>query len=173
MSARSRVGRCAVLITGLAIFTSVPAAAQPGSPPRSLAVQVGTSQYDLSGTGWGPFVATRGRLPWIGPVVIEPGLEVFTYDSRFEDRHTLLLPEVQLQLMRGEGRVRPYGGVGGGIMLDLSDSGAHGDWTLSASAGSRFALSDGLDLIGELRLRSLTPWTGSMADLGVGLAWDS
>ncbi|MGH2392720.1 MAG: hypothetical protein ACRDGH_04365, partial [Candidatus Limnocylindria bacterium] len=119
----------------MAVFAPVTAAGQTYGSPRSLVIVGGASQYDLSGTGWGPFLAGRASIPWTGPVVLEPGLEVFTYESQFDERHTLLLPVVQLQLARREGRLRPYGGVGGGIMIDFSDSGTHGDWTLSASAG--------------------------------------
>ncbi|MGH7573060.1 MAG: hypothetical protein ACREMK_14650 [Gemmatimonadota bacterium] len=154
------------------MFASSPASAQPDPSSPSLVVLAGASQYDLSGTGWGAFLAGRASFPWIGPVVLEPGIEVFSYESQFVDRHSLLMPGVQLQLARREGRVRPYGGIGGGVMIDFSESGTHGDWTLSASTGTRFALSQGMDLIGELRLRSLAPWKGTMADLGVGLGWD-
>jgi hypothetical protein len=157
----------------MAVLVPIEAVAQPGaSHEPSVAVVAGGSEYDLSGTGWGGFVAGRVGVPWAGPLVVEPGLEVFSYESQSDVRHTLLLPEVQLQVARREGRMRPYGGVGGGVMVDFSDSGTHGDWTLSASGGVRFALTEAMDLIGELRLRSLAPWKGTMADLGVGLGWD-
>jgi hypothetical protein len=63
----------------------------------ALAVAAGPSPYDLSGTGTGTsgaaFLAWRG----VRGLVVEPGLTVFSYRSQFDERTSLLFPELSMQ----------------------------------------------------------------------------
>lgn len=81
-----------------------------------------------------------------------------------------LIPEIQSQLTPLEGRVRPYLGLGAGVAR--ASSPADGEWALSLSAagGVRVGLTGPWSLLGELRVRAIDPWTGSVAGFGAGVA---
>lgn len=75
-----------------------------------LAIAAGSSPYDLSGTGTGG--AGAAFLAWrpLRGLVVEPGMTVFSYESQFDERTTVLLPELsvqgELRKLLGEMRVR-------------------------------------------------------------------
>ena len=149
-------------------FTGVGSTATAAQSRLSLGVIGGASQYDLSGTGTAAFGGLRLDIESRGTrsLVFETGLHLFSYETQFDDRQDLWLPEISMQLQRLGQTVRPYLGVGAGYAFGSGESAA----TLSASVGSRFRLADRWSLRGELRVRSVDPWVGTLADWGLGLS---
>lgn len=160
----SRVRSLGCIVSSLALYVA-PLSAQTGP---SIALVGGVSQYDLSGTGTAPFIAARadvvpGRARFM---VFEAGLEFFAYDPQFGERRIHWFPEAMIQLQWPSAYFRPYLGAGAGY----SFSSARDALTLSAAAGLRISLASTWALRGELRLRSVDPWTGVTADWGAGLS---
>jgi len=142
---------------------------RPDRPPRpGVSLVGGPTSYDLSGTG----TAGIGQLRIDGPVsrilVIELGLGVFSYRAQFSDRVTHLVTDVSLQAQLPRGPVRPYLGAGGGFAEYLSGRGSTLG-TLHAAAGVRGDVGGSWGLLGEIRARSVDPFTGSMLDFVVGI----
>ncbi len=83
---------------------------------------------------------------------------------------SLLFPEMQLQLVRPHGLLRPFLGAGAGLSLDSRDTAPGGELAPSAGAGFRMLLAPNWSGRAELRLRAIDPWTGSAAEWTLGLA---
>jgi hypothetical protein len=134
-----------------------------------LAIAAGPSPYDLSGTGTGG--AGAAFLTWrpLRGLVIEPGMTVFSYQSQFDERTTLLLPELSVQGELVLGSFRPFIGGGAGGALTLSGTGETAA-TLHAVGGLRVDLNEDWGLLGELRVRAVHPWTGNTADFMFGVS---
>jgi hypothetical protein len=134
-----------------------------------LSLVAGPSPYDLSGTGTG--LAAGLRVDWqpLRWLVVEPGLGFFSYNSQFDDRTSLLFPELSLQAQARLGAVRPFLGVGGGGAVPVS-GGGETVATLHAVGGVRAALGNDWGASGEWRIRAVRPWTGNTADVLIGLS---
>lgn len=161
-----KVSRFAVL-TLLALLSAVRPASAQGR--LALALAAGPSPYDLSGTGTG--TAVGGFLPWrpARGLVVEPGLTVFSYLSQFDERTTLMLPEVSIQGELVLGQFRPFlgGGAGGSFALSGVPTTT---LTLHAVGGARVDLGSTWGLLGEMRIRSVHPWTGNTVDFLFGVS---
>lgn len=167
------LGRSLTLAMAATAFTLLvpgPARAQSGDLAELV---VGASAYDLSGTGTSAFYSGRVLIPLHDYVAVEPALEYFAYDAQSGDRLHYLLPELQLQarVPLARGTVIPYLGVGTGFAVALTSDSGRTESTLSAALGTRIKLSPTAGLLGEARLRSVDPWTGSMGDFGIGVWW--
>ncbi len=135
----------------------------------ALGVAAGPSPYDLSGTGTG--TAGGVFLPWrpVHGLVVEPGVTVFSYNSQFDERTTMMLPELSIQGELHLGQFRPFIGGGAGGSFRISGS-AETAATLHAVGGARFDLNDTWGLMGQMRLRAVHPWTGETADFLFGVS---
>lgn len=165
------MNRAIPLLTGLlavAVTLPGPANAQSAS---ALTLMGGITEYDLSGVDTRPFVALRGEVPLSRFMLVEPGLGFFRYETQGGADVNVFLPEVQLQAAPMRTRVRPYLGAGVGLGHQRATGATETDLTLSGAAGLRAALTPALGLRGELRVRSIDPWTGSTADFGAGLSY--
>jgi len=155
-----------VLYTSL---TSLSAAGTAAAQDLAIGVAVGPSPYDLSGTGTG--VAGAVLLAWapLRGLVVEPGVTVFTYRSQFDERTTLLFPELSIQGELPLGRIRPFlgGGAGGGFVASGTGETVA---TLHAVGGVRIALGKGWGALGEMRVRAVRPWTGDTVDFLLGIS---
>ena len=158
--------RLAVL-TLLAFLSAVRPA--PAQGRLALGIAAGPSPYDLAGTGTG--TAIGGFLPWrpARGLVVEPGLTVFSYRSQFDERTNLVLPEVSIQGELVLGGFRPFlgGGAGGAFALSGVPSTS---LTLHAVGGARVDLGLTWALLGEMRIRSVHPWTGNTVDFLFGVS---
>jgi hypothetical protein len=151
----------------LSTTVASPATAPDHEP--ALAVVAGVSQYDLSGTGTTAFGAVRLELPIGERLVVEPGLTYLPYESQGGRRTHHLLPEVQLQVQTRR-TIRPYLGVGVGSSWAVTPGRDFHDLTLSAATGVRVLTRSGWILGGELRVRTIDPWTGTTGDWGLRIA---
>ena len=133
---------------------------------------VGPAFYDLSGTGTGIELATGFALrPTSRILVIEPGVSFFTYERDGGERSRWLFYEVSFQAEGRAGQLRPYAGAGFGGGLETVGSDRQSDLTLHLAGGTRIDFGDGYLVRAELRLRSVDPFTGSVAFLGFGFGW--
>lgn len=154
---------------GLALL-GVPCPAEGQSYPRVEAGVVhAQGEYDLSGVGWAHLYSVRVPVTLNRWVVVEPGLTYFDYLSQGSQEVWFLVPEIQVQLSPLEGRFRPY--LGAGIGAARESFPGRAEWLLSVSAagGLRVGVTGPWSVVGELRVRALDPWTGSVAEFGVGV----
>jgi hypothetical protein len=143
-----------------------------GTGTPSIAVSVGVSQFDLSGTGNALHVAARVLRPLRSAVLFEIGAGVTRLDPSGGETSYLVTPEVQLQLQYVAGRLAPYLGAGGGLALDLGDRGSDVEPTLSAATGLRIGLTSAVAFAAELRVRGIgSKFEGAAAEWTAGLAW--
>jgi hypothetical protein len=155
------------VLTLLAFLSAVRPASAQGK--LALAIAAGPSPYDLSGTGTG--TAIGGFLPWrpARGLVVEPGLTVFSYRSQYDERTNLVLPEVSIQGELVLGQFRPF--LGGGAGGSFAVSGVPTTTlTLHAVGGARVDLGQTWGLLGEMRIRSVHPWTGNTVDFLFGVS---
>lgn len=132
---------------------------------------IGPSPYDLSGTGTGFIV--RGALAGAlvaRSLLLEGAFGYFTYVTQFDRRNHWLFPEVTIQLEGRLGRLRPYAGAGVGLGVESRVGPDRWEETLHGAAGFRVLLGGEWAARGELRLRSVSPWSGNTADFGIGVA---
>lgn len=170
---RNRTPTAILLLAALAaavLLLAPPRSAEAQEPVRAVTLLAGPSQYDLGGTGTTPAVAARVDLPLTPLLLLEPGFTYLPYDNQFGPRIHHLLPEVQLQVQRPGGELRPYLGVGSGASFAVRPGDDDTDLTLSTAAGLRWLPTPGWVLRGEFRVRVIEPWVGTTGDwsLGVG-----
>jgi hypothetical protein len=162
--------RPALRFAVLTLLALLPAARPaPAQGRLAVAIAAGPSPYDLSGTGTG--AAVGGFLPWrpARGLVVEPGLTVFSYTSQYDERTNLLLPEVSIQGELVLGQFRPF--LGGGAGGSFAVSGVPTTTvTLHAVGGARVDLGETWGLRGEMRIRSVHPWTGHTVDFLFGVS---
>jgi hypothetical protein len=158
-------------VLALLLCAGLPATSRPAAAQGrlALAVAAGPSPYDLAGTGTG--TSGAAFLAWrpARGLVVEPGLTVFSYQSQFGERTSLLFPELSIQGELVLGSFRPFlgGGGGGAFVLDgVGETVA----TLHAVGGARVDLSDAWALLGEMRIRAVRPWTGNTVDFLFGIS---
>ena len=153
-----------------AMWAGSPLAAQTTESASALSVVGGPWQYDLSGTGTSWFAGLRLAVPIGGPLLLEPGITYARYTSQGDDDVNLVFPEAQLQVELLRRRLRPFIGVGAGPALAWTAGASDTDIALTASAGMRAQVSPLWGVLGELRIRSINPWTGSAAEWTVGIS---
>jgi hypothetical protein len=148
------------------------AAAQLNHP--HLTVLAGGSTYDMSRSGTSPFGAVRIDLPFV-KIVYEAGLGVFEARESVGGKSTYLIPEVQVQWQLAPNRIRPYIGVGGGYIGNVS--GPADNWwsaTGSASVGARVTVpATSIGFSGEVRVRGFSGGVegGKSVEYALGLRW--
>lgn len=139
-------------------------------PRVEAAFVVAPSEYDLSGVGWTSVYALRlpiGTTSWF---TVEPGMTYFSYEGQSSQDIWYINPEVQAQLTPFQGRVRPYLGAGVGVARGSSEGRSEWDATLSGALGLRAGLAGPWSALGEVRVRTIDPWTGTLGEFGLGLA---
>jgi len=155
------------VLTLLALLSAVRPVSAQGR--LAIAIAAGPSPYDLSGTGTG--TAIGGFLPWrpARGLVVEPGITVFSYRSQYGEGTNLLLPELSVQGELVLGRFRPFlgGGAGGSVAVSGVPTTT---LTLHAVSGARVDLGPNWGLLGEMRIRSVHPWTGNTVDFLFGMS---
>ncbi len=154
------------LAATLAAMTS-PAQAQGRN---QLSLSGGPAPYDLSGTGTahGAMAGFSWR-PLSRILVVEPGVSLLTEGIEGEPRSWWAFPEVSVQAEASLGRARPYLGAGTGAAYETRAGLSWWEWTLHGAAGLRLDLNDRWGMRGELRLRGVDPWGGSVAAFGLGV----
>jgi hypothetical protein len=153
-------------------------AQEPGTP-FGTGMKAGLSSYDLDGTGTafvvGPigYVAlSRHFLVQVGVPIFDYSRDVFAAGFTASERTRFLLPELDLQAQAFLGRFRPYLAIGGGAAIRL-DGFTRGGATLHAGLGTRAVVGRRTLLRGEVRARSIRPWSGSTVDFTLGIEWAS
>ena len=159
---------CTLAVAALCLaLSTMPAFAQSIARSRSgLGLSVGVAQFDMSGTGTAPFGALRLERELTSWLVGELALGLIRPDEQIASRSTYVVPEAQLQLQRTFGRVRPYVGAGLGMLKSLNGS-ARTYAIFSGATGARVAMTNALDLRGELRV---TGQSATLAQWTLGLA---
>ena len=128
-------------------------------------------------------LAIRGDLLVRRRVVLELGSSFFSSTAQVAGQSTYAVPEVQLQLQRADGRIRPYIGVGIGMATRISSADRGGAQetaesdtrvTPSASIGMRAGPRRGrIELRTDVRVRGDGPWPGASrageATIGFGM----
>lgn len=148
------------------------AAAQLNHP--HLSVMGGGSSYDMSRTGTSPFGAVRVDIPYV-KIVYEASLGVFEARESIGGKSTYLVPEAQVQWQLAPNRIRPYIGLGGGYIGNVS--GPADNWwsaTGSASVGVRVNVpSTSVGFRGEVRFRGFGGGVdgGKSVEYSLGLRW--
>lgn len=158
-----------IVLTALsAIALTLPAAAQIGAPRPSISLLAGATSYDLSGTGSAFAGGVFADYPLVRFLRAEAGAGFVRYEPQGGTTTSLLFPEIGLRLIGTVGNVQPYVGGGAGLAAVLEGTGDT-DLTLHGVAGARFIVAPRLSLRGELRVRSVDPFTGTTADFMGGL----
>jgi outer membrane protein with beta-barrel domain len=137
---------------------------------RALGVVGGAWQYDLSGTGTSGFGGLRLELPVAQLFVIEPGLTYARYSSQFGPSVNYLIPELQAQIQVPGSTVRPFLGGGIGLAHAWAEGDHASDLSLSAGIGTRIRLATLWSARAELRVRSIDPFHGTVAEWTAGIA---
>jgi hypothetical protein len=140
-----------------------------GAQDLAIGIAAGPSPYDLSGTGTGASGAVLLAWAPLRGLVVEPGVTVFTYRTQFDERTTLLFPELSIQGELPLGRIRPFlgGGAGGGFVASGAGETVA---TLHAVGGVRIAFGNEWGALGEMRVRAVRPWTGNTVDFLLGVS---
>ena len=150
--------------------------------PYTASLSAGTFNYDAGGDRYFPFLAVRVSRPISEFFVAEVGLGYAPVESETPDDPTrteptqLLLPDIMLHFEFPLGPVRPYLGAGVGLVAQLEANALRGRFVRPSYAGAggfRMAMSDRIELRGDLRVR-LDTHPGFMAfdfehSLGVGV----
>src|SRR5688572_19596996 len=74
---------------------------------RSLAVQTGVFNFDLSGTGNSPSVAVSADWAAMQHVLLEAAMTITFPDQQFGDRTTFVIPEALIQYQWTRGKFAP------------------------------------------------------------------
>jgi hypothetical protein len=132
-------------------------------------IVVGAATYDLSGTGVVPLVGASVERYIHRIWRIQANVAYLQYETTAAGTRThYFFPEAQLHVQIPTRVFRPYVGIGGGAAIQRS-----GRWrihpTLSFSSGMKILVTPGWSLGGELRVRSVRPWSGSTADWTIGI----
>lgn len=157
----------ALRLLPLAFMLLVPSAVAAQS---GLTLSGGPASWDLSGTGTGSTLAFRWdrRLAdptGLGPVSLEAGLGWFQDGQVGQGAVDLLLPEAGLRI----GLPGPLAvGLGAGWAIGLEDRSGD-DLTLWAALGADVDIATDWSLRPEVRVRSVDPWVGTIADFALGL----
>jgi hypothetical protein len=152
------------------LVTLLPAISQAQSRSPTFTLAGGLTSYDLAGTGTAPAGAIRADQRVFPFLIFELSLEYMAYDAQGGTRNRLLMPEFSVQATTGLGRVHPF--IGGGVGFGILVTGPGEDVaTLHAVGGMRIVLAPAWGARGEVRIRSLDPFTGTMGDFTLGLSW--
>lgn len=160
---RAPLGRALALATVAAALAATPALGQ-GAPRLhgGIGLSGGIAQFDMAGTGTAPFAAARLDYELASWLVADGALGVIRPDEQVSQRRAYLVPEVQVQIQLPAGRVRPYLGAGTGMLLSVRGQ-SRNYAVFSGATGVRAAVSDAIDLRGELRVTgpsaTLAQWT--------------
>ncbi len=136
----------------------------------ALGVAAGPASYDLSGTGTSFVIAVNAEYSPLKPVIWEARLVYFQYKSQADINYRILMPEIGVQVFIPVGSVQPYLGVGAGISTVVSGP-KDTELTLHTAFGLRVIASRNFGLRGEIRIRSVDPWSGTIADFTGGLTY--
>lgn len=154
------------LLALISIFWTPSAlAAQSG-----LTLSGGPASWDLSGTGTGTTVAFRwdralAHPSAVGPLALEVGLGWFQDGATGQGAVDLLLPEAGLRI----GLPGPLAlGLGAGWAIGLEDRSGD-DLTLWTALGADLPIANEWALRPEIRVRSVDPWVGTIADYSLGI----
>ena len=153
----------------LAVLCITSASALQAQTENAFTVMGGVSQYDLSGTGTGPFAAVRYERLIRPALIAGAGIAYMTDRQEFRVREHHVFPEVMLQLQVPRGSLRPYLGAGAGLAFSSAGDFSETDWTLAGAGGLRIAAGSAWSIRGELRIRAVDPWVGTTADWGFGV----
>lgn len=150
------VAVAAFVVLLLAAVAAAPLGAQ-AYHGRELSVLGGASSFDASGTGTASTAAVRVAQPLGGRwVLVEGSLAYAALDEQFSPSRTRVgVAEAQLQLQLPAGRLRPYVGLGGGVLRYLSNASGRPatPGTVSGAAGLRVRIASRIGARGELRVR--------------------
>lgn len=148
------------------------------APERGLAqdgtaftVSGGAAPYDLSGTGTSWVAgAELSRSLAGGVLVAEAGARLFAYKSQGGATITHLFPEAGLRLQAPLDGIRPYAGAGAGGSLTVRGR-RDAEPTLHAVLGVLMRPGPDWCLRPEMRVRSVDPWVGTLADFTLGVGY--
>ena len=155
---------------GVLLLTSLLPLPSPLFAQSGLALYGGPASWDLSGVGTGTTVAVRwdrvvAHPSILAPLSLEAGLGWFQDGQTGQGAVDLLLPEVGLRA----GLPGPFDvGLGAGLAVGLEDRSGD-DLTLWAALAANVGLGTDWSLRPELRVRSVDPWVGTIADYAVGV----
>ena len=167
--------RCGAVAAALMAFPGAGDARAQEIPPPAVALTLGLSQYDLSGTGTESTIALRIDLPMSDYLYAEPGFAYMQYRTDGGESIRHLTAEVQLQGSYPFGRWRPYLGAGAGGFFDLRKQRGGAEFvepTVSGAGGVRVAVVSDLGARAELRVRGIgRHFGGSAAEWSAGAFW--
>jgi hypothetical protein len=174
--------RCRRSVFCASVFFLIPAISLGAqTQTREISVAVGVMQYDVSGTGTAPMIALRTAVPFVRSWLLgEVSLSYASLDEQFSTVGTRVgVAEGQVQVQWPAARVRPYLGLGGGLLHYFNNAGGGRvatSPTISGGVGLRLGLSPRVGVRGELRSRTWGRGGGSSffdsaAEWTVGLAY--
>jgi hypothetical protein len=157
--------RNAWLVTAVTVL----AIALPGrsSAQTRVGVAAGLASYDLAGTGTSGVLAIRAGWYRPAPLCIDVGTSFFWYETQGDESVAMLLPETGLSL---ELRPLPFWiGAGAGYSIGVNGD-PDNDLTLYGAAGLDFPFAGSWAVRPEVRIRSVDPWIGAIAEFTIGIA---
>lgn len=182
--------RSTYMMTAAALLAlPLSAQAQQTEAQRSttLSLSGGAMQYELQGgSGTTALAALRLNVPFgrmfsaeLGAVGAMPRQQfgVIGQATGAEGERALLavLPEAQLQVQVPLGRIAPYAGIGGGLVIDRADrrdGTTLTEFSGSAAGGVRVALADRVGGVAEVRYRGLgQDFEHRTTEFTLGLSW--
>ena len=171
------MSKASTLLTAALVVAIIAAPTQRASAQLNhphLSVMAGGSSYDMSRTGTSPFGAVRVDIPFV-KIVYEASLGIFEARESIGGKSTYLIPEAQVQWQLAPNRIRPYIGVGGGYIGNVS--GPADSWwsaTGSASVGVRVSVpATSIGFRGEVRFRGFGGGVdgGKSVEYTLGVRW--
>ncbi len=159
------------VVLGLLLAAAPEAQAQRDGPSSEGAVLVGATPYRFTGndTGTGPSLTVGITIPLDRRTIfLEPSLGFLRITTAFGHRSSYMFPELTVQAQEHIGGLRPYLGVGLGTATAGLSGPAHWKFTMVAMGGARVHLAGRWGVRGEVRLRSVDPFSGRTADFNLG-----
>jgi hypothetical protein len=165
------LNRLVIAAIAVLVFAMTPVYGQD----RSIAVQTGILNFDLSGTGNSPSLAVSADWAATRHVLIESAMTFAFPNQQFGDRTKFLIPEALVQYQWSRARFSPFIAAGVGAAIDVRDEifgGTQTKLALSTGGGVRLNLNDSMGIRGDFRLRGFgSNFSGSAAELRGGIFW--
>lgn len=151
-----------IVVAVLGVVSPADAAGQ-----TTASFSVGAAEYDLAGTGLTGTGAVRIERRVAAALSVQVGTGLFWYETQGDQRVAMLLPEVGVLAHLPSG-FPLYLAVGAGHTLGVAGS-PDDDPTLFAALGVDLGDPGGWGVRPELRVRTVDPWIGTIADFAISV----
>ncbi|HKJ00981.1 MAG TPA: hypothetical protein VJ997_00965, partial [Longimicrobiales bacterium] len=146
-----------------------PRGSSTGAGHTTLSASVGISSYDLSGVGQRAVASARAERLVLARTTVQVGVGFIRYENQSGEPEAMLLPEAGILVAPFEA-LPWFVGLGAGRTVVVT-GGRNDDVTLFGATGLDVRVGGGWSIRPEVRVRTVDPWVGTLADFAVGVAW--